>query len=98
MLPVCEWCGLRHLCPVLCAGAAVLSGSIYVLGGEEGWDMYHKSVERYNVAADRWEDASEMATPRSWLTCSGLQVRPGHRSRRVGRGRPGHRSRRVGRG
>lgn len=56
-------------------GAAVMNGHIYVLGGEEGWDMYHKSVERYTPAADRWEDATDMGTPRSWLTCTALQVR-----------------------
>ncbi|XP_043247543.1 kelch-like protein diablo isoform X2 [Amphibalanus amphitrite] len=56
-------------------GAAVMNGHIYVLGGEEGWDLYHKSVERYTPSTDRWEDATEMGTPRSWLTCNALQVR-----------------------
>ncbi len=27
-------------------GVAVLGGKIYVMGGEEGWDKYHESVER----------------------------------------------------
>ncbi|XP_037094385.1 kelch-like protein diablo [Pollicipes pollicipes] len=56
-------------------GAAVMGGHIYVLGGEEGWDMYHKSVERYTPAADRWDDSADMATPRSWLSCTTLRVR-----------------------
>ena len=55
----------------------MLGGHIYALGGEEGWDMYHRSVERYTPATDRWEEAPEMATPRSWLTCTAIQVSRG---------------------
>ncbi len=32
----------------LCAGVAVVNGKIYVLGGEEGWDRYHDTIECYD--------------------------------------------------
>jgi hypothetical protein len=32
----------------LCLGVAVVNGKIYVLGGEEGWDRYHDTIECYD--------------------------------------------------
>ncbi|KAM9745214.1 kelch-like protein 24 isoform 1-T1 [Menidia menidia] len=56
-------------------GAAVVDGKIYVLGGEEGWDRYHDTIERYCDETDMWEIVGEMPTSRSWLSCVSLQLR-----------------------
>ncbi|XP_069558864.1 kelch-like protein 20 isoform X4 [Brachyistius frenatus] len=56
-------------------GAAVVNGKIYVLGGEEGWDRYHDTIERYCDDTDIWEIVGEMPTSRSWLSCVSLQLR-----------------------
>uniref|UniRef100_A0A3Q3WSV2 BTB domain-containing protein n=1 Tax=Mola mola TaxID=94237 RepID=A0A3Q3WSV2_MOLML len=56
-------------------GAAVVDGKIYVLGGEEGWDRYHDTIERYCDETDTWEIIGEMPTSRSWLSCVSLQLR-----------------------
>ena len=40
-------------------GVAVLNGKIYVLGGEEGWDHYHDTIECYDPIADKWEIVSK---------------------------------------
>ena len=29
-------------------GVATLGGKMYVLGGEEGWDRYHDTIECYD--------------------------------------------------
>ena len=50
---------------------AVLGGKIYVLGGEEGWDHYHDTIECYDPVADKWELVGEMGSSRSWLSCVG---------------------------
>lgn len=55
-------------------GISVMDGKIYVLGGEEGWDRYHNSVECYDPATDTWQICGEMITSRSWLSCVPLQV------------------------
>ena len=52
---------------------AVLGGKIYVLGGEEGWDHYHDTIECYDPVADKWELVGEMGSSRSWLSCVGKQ-------------------------
>ena len=54
-------------------GVAVLGGKIYVLGGEEGWDHYHDTIECYDPVADKWELVGEMGSSRSWLSCVGKQ-------------------------
>ena len=48
---------------------------IYVMGGEEGWDRYHESIERYDPERDRWETVGHMPSARSWLSCVGLKVK-----------------------
>ena len=52
---------------------AVLGGKIYVLGGEEGWDHYHDTIECYDPVVDKWELVGEMGSSRSWLSCVGKQ-------------------------
>nr|XP_057905708.1 kelch-like protein 20 [Doryrhamphus excisus] len=56
-------------------GAAVLDGKIYVLGGEEGWDRYHDTIERFCDVTDTWELVGELPTSRSWLSCVSLLLR-----------------------
>lgn len=51
-----------------------MDGKIYVLGGEEGWDRYHNSIECYDPDLDKWQICGEMITSRSWLSCVPLQV------------------------
>ena len=58
-------------------GVAVLNGKIYVLGGEEGWDHYHDTIECYDPIADKWDLVGEMGSSRSWLSCVGLTVKLG---------------------
>ena len=53
---------------------AVVKGKIYVLGGEEGWDRYHDSVECYDPEQNKWQVVAEMTSSRSWLACVGLTV------------------------
>ena len=55
-------------------GVTVLNGRIYVMGGEEGWDRYHDTIEIYDPESDRWEVAGHMPSARSWLSCVGLRV------------------------
>ena len=59
-------------------GVAVIDGSIYVCGGEEGWDRYHDTIERYDLDADRWTVVGEMPSSRSWLSCVALQIKKDH--------------------
>ncbi|XP_053708687.1 kelch-like protein 20 isoform X1 [Synchiropus splendidus] len=56
-------------------GVTVVDGKIYVLGGEEGWDRYHDTIERYCDETDTWEIVGEMPTSRSWLSCVSLPLR-----------------------
>ena len=53
---------------------AVVNGKIYVLGGEEGWDRYHDTIECYDPEEDRWDIVGEMSSSRSWLSCVALTV------------------------
>ena len=46
-------------------GVTVLNGRIYVMGGEEGWDRYHDTIEIYDPERDRWEVAGHMPSARS---------------------------------
>ena len=59
-------------------GVAVIEGSIYVCGGEEGWDRYHDTIERYDAEADQWLVVGEMPSSRSWLSCVALQIKKDH--------------------
>ena len=52
----------------------MVKGKIYVLGGEEGWDRYHDTIECYDPDEDRGEVVGEMGSSRSWLSCVGLTV------------------------
>ena len=51
-----------------------MNGRIYVLGGEEGWDRYHDTIECYDPQEDKWDIVGEMSSSRSWLSCVGLTV------------------------
>ena len=53
----------------------MVNGKIYVLGGEEGWDRYHDTIECYDPDEDRWDIVGEMSSSRSWLSCVALTVR-----------------------
>lgn len=47
-------------------GAAALYGKIYVAGGNDGpYVEYYKSLEVYNIKADRWEFKASMIQQRS---------------------------------
>lgn len=50
------------------AGANVIDGLIYAVGGANGSNC-HNSVERYYPKEDRWECVSPMRTQRVGLTC-----------------------------
>ena len=56
----------------------MVNGKIYVLGGEEGWDRYHDTIECYDPDEDRWDIVGEMSSSRSWLSCVALTVRVSH--------------------
>jgi hypothetical protein len=60
---------------LLISGVAVLDSRIFVLGGEEGWDRYHDTIECYSAETDSWQLTGDMPTSRSWLSCVPLQVR-----------------------
>ena len=51
------------------AGANVIDGLIYAVGGANGSNC-HNSVERYYPKEDRWECVSPMKTQRVGLTCA----------------------------
>lgn len=55
-------------------GVAVLDGHIYAMGGEEGWDKYHDTVEKYFPEKDSWETVAHMPSSRSWLSSASLKV------------------------
>ncbi|KDR19477.1 hypothetical protein L798_06520 [Zootermopsis nevadensis] len=57
------------------SGVAVIDRCIFVLGGEEGWDRYHDTIECYSADSDTWQLTGDMPTSRSWLSCVPLQVR-----------------------
>ena len=63
----------------LFTGVAVVNGKIYVMGGEEGWDRYHDTVESYDPEVDRWDIVGEMSSSRSWLSCVALMVNFNHK-------------------
>jgi hypothetical protein len=45
------------------------------MGGEEGWDRYHDTLERYDPERDKWESVGHMPSSRSWLACGALKVK-----------------------
>jgi len=48
---------------------------MYVLGGEEGWDRYHDTIECYDPATDSWSVVGDMPSSRSWLSAVALTIR-----------------------
>ena len=48
-------------------GVATLAGKMYVLGGEEGWDRYHDTIECYDPATDSWSVVGDMPSSRFYL-------------------------------
>ncbi len=58
-----------------CSGISVIDKKIYVLGGEEGWDRYHDTIECYDPEKDEWNIVGKLLSPRSWLGCVPLKVR-----------------------
>jgi len=56
-------------------GVATLAGKMYVLGGEEGWDRYHDTIECYDPATDSWSVVGDMPSSRSWLSAVALTIR-----------------------
>jgi len=59
---------------LLLAGVAVIDRKIYVLGGEEGWDRYHDTIECYDPVKDEWNIVAKLLSSRSWLGCVPLRV------------------------
>lgn len=56
------------------AGVSVVDGKIYILGGEDGWDHFHDTIECYSPETNSWTHVGEMLTGRSWLSCAPLRV------------------------
>ena len=56
-------------------GISVVNGKIFVMGGEEGWDRYHDTIEAYDPKRDVWEVVGEMGSSRSWLSCVPLTIK-----------------------
>ena len=56
-------------------GVTVLNGRIYVMGGEEGWDRYHDTIESYDPDTDTWTVMGDMPSSRSWLSSVALTIR-----------------------
>ena len=56
-------------------GVTVLNGRIYVMGGEEGWDRYHDTIESYDPTSDTWTVVGDMPSSRSWLSSVALTIR-----------------------
>lgn len=56
------------------SGVAVVDGKIYILGGEDGWEHFHDTIECYHPCTEIWTQVGEMLTGRSWLSCAPLRV------------------------
>lgn len=56
------------------SGVAVVDGKIYILGGEDGWEHFHDTIECYTPDTNTWTHVGEMLTGRSWLSCAPLRV------------------------
>jgi len=48
---------------------------MYVLGGEEGWDRYHDTIECYDPILDTWHVVGDLPSSRSWLSAVALTLR-----------------------
>ena len=57
------------------AGVGLRGGRRLVLGGEEGWDGYHDTIESYDPATDSWTVVGDMPSSRSWLSSVALTIR-----------------------
>ena len=53
----------------------MIDNRIYVMGGEEGWDRYHDTIESYDPETDTWRIIGELQSCRSWLSCSPVFVK-----------------------
>lgn len=62
-------------------GVAVVDGKIYILGGEDGWEHFHDTIECYSPETDSWTHVGEMLTGRSWLSCAPLRVSKSEREK-----------------
>lgn len=52
----------------------MVDSKIYILGGEDGWEHFHDTIESYSPTEDKWTPIGEMLTGRSWLSCAPLRV------------------------
>ena len=66
--------GKQSMEPFISTGVAVVDGKIYVLGGEDGWEHFHDTIECYTPETNSWIHVGEMLTGRSWLSCAPLRV------------------------
>ena len=57
------------------AAAAVLSGQLYVAGGEGGKGGWERSVERYDPKVDNWRAVAPMSTDRSYFSLTAFEGR-----------------------
>ena len=53
----------------------IVMSRMYVLGGEEGWDRYHDTIECYDPDKDTWTVTGDMPSSRSWLSAVALTIR-----------------------
>ena len=53
----------------------IVMSRMYVLGGEEGWDRYHDTIESYDPLTDTWTVVGDMPSSRSWLSSVALTIR-----------------------
>ena len=48
---------------------------MYVLGGEEGLDRHHDTIEVYDPDSDTWSISGYLTSSRSWLSAATLSIR-----------------------
>ena len=48
---------------------------MYVLGGEEGLDRHHDTIEVYDPVGDSWSIAGYLTSSRSWLSAAPITIR-----------------------
>lgn len=65
---------MRDIDFIFLTGVAVIDRKIYVLGGEEGWDRYHDTIECYDPDTDEWTIVGKLLSPRACLGCAPLNV------------------------
>ena len=52
-----------------------VGGRMYVLGGEEGLDRHHDTIEVYDPVKDSWSVAGHLTSSRSWLSAAPITIR-----------------------